>query len=240
MDRVELTQNIFHKTDFENYLEIGCQKGKSFLPIRAKNKIAVDPVFKIAIGRRLKWLFKWPANFKADYFRLESDVFFETQQDYLQNLDQLDVVLVDGLHNFRASLNDVLNTLVYLNIDGIIILHDCYPPHEAASVFADVFPTEEQQGELEGWTGEWCGDVWKTIAYLLEKYPDLLDVGVINTDYGLGYVRFKAEPDSRKFEVDEDLFERVDKLSYQEMMSEPEGIINLQPASYSETILSLY
>ncbi|EOZ96938.1 hypothetical protein A33Q_1856 [Indibacter alkaliphilus LW1] len=240
MDRIELIQNIFQKTDFENYLEIGCRKGKSFLPIRAKNKVAVDPVFKIAISRRLKWLMKWPANFQADYFQLESDVFFETQKDYLQNLGPLDVVLIDGLHNFRASLHDVLHSLTYLNDEGLIILHDCYPPHEAAAVYADVFPTEEQQQQLKGWTGEWCGDVWKTISYLMGKYPDLLDVGVINTDYGLGYVRFKTTPLSRKFEVDEDLFVKVDQLTYKELKSDPEKIINLEPASFSDTVLSWY
>lgn len=240
MDRVELIQNIFQKTDFENYLEIGCRKGKSFLPIRARNKIAVDPVFKIATTRKLKYLLKWPANLKADYFELKSNEFFDMQDDYLQDLEKLDVVLIDGLHTFRASLHDVLNSLVYLNNEGIIILHDCYPPHEAASIYADVFPTEEQQRQLEGWTGEWCGDVWKTIAYLLEKYPDLLDVGVINTDYGLGYVRFKMDPGSREFQVDGNLYDKIDKLTYNELKSAPEKIINLQPASYSDTILSWY
>lgn len=240
MDRIELIQKIFQKTEFENYLEIGCQTGKSFLPIRAKNKTAVDPVFKIPLGRRFKWLFKWPANSKARYFTLESDVFFDSQKAYLQNLEQLDVVLVDGLHNFRGALHDVLHSLLYLSNDGIIILHDCYPPHEAASIYADIFPTEEQQQQAKGWTGEWCGDVWKSMAYLLEKYPNLLDVGVIDTDYGLGYVRFKTAPTSREFSVDEELFDKINQLSYSDMKSDPKKIINLQPASYCETILSLY
>ena len=240
MDRIELIQKIFRKTDFENYLEIGCQTGKSFLPIRAKNKIAVDPVFKIPIGRKFKWLFKWPANFKARYFTLESDTFFATQKGYLEQVGKLDLVLVDGLHNFRGALHDVLNSLVYLNKDGIIIMHDCFPPHEAASIYADIFPSEEQQRQAKGWTGEWCGDVWKSITYLLEKYPDHLDVGVIDTDYGLGYVRFKTVPDSRKFDVDEKLFDKINQLTYQEMKSDPKNIINLQPASYCDAILSKY
>lgn len=240
MDRIELIQKIFRKTSFENYLEIGCQTGKSFLPIRAKNKTAVDPVFKIPIGRRFKWLIKWPANFKARYFTLESDAFFATQKSYLEELGQLDVVLVDGLHNFRGALNDVLHSLVYLNIDGIIIMHDCYPPHEAASIYADIFPTEEQQQQAKGWTGEWCGDVWKSITYLLEKYPDLLEVGVIDTDYGLGYVRFKMNPKSREFEIDEDLFAKVNQLTYKDMKADPKNIINLQPVSYCNNILGLY
>ena len=240
MNRIDLIQHIFSITNFQNYLEIGCRKGKSFLPIRAQNKTAVDPVFKISLLRRLKWLLKWPANFKARYFEEESDIFFDKQKDYLEKLKTLDVVLIDGLHNFRGSLHDVLHSLDYLNPKGIIIMHDCYPPHDAAAIPADIFPTKEQQEQIEGWTGEWCGDVWKTIVYLQKKYPDLLESGVINTDYGLGYVMFRKTPIERKFSVDEKLFAEINLLTYKDMMKNPEKIINLKPSSHCENILATY
>jgi len=240
MDRVDLIQEIFSLTDFQNYLEIGCQKGKSFLPIKAKNKTAVDPVFNISILRKLKWLVKWPANFNARYFEEESDIFFNKRKDYLETLKTLDVVLVDGLHNFRGSLHDVLHTLDYLHPEGIIIMHDCFPPHPAAAIPADVFPTKEQQRQIEGWTGEWCGDVWKTIVYLQKKYPELLETGVINTDYGLGYVKFKKDLLERTFEVDEALFNEINQLAYEDMMENPQKIINLKPKSYCKEILQSY
>lgn len=240
MNRVDLIQNIFSSTDFQNYLEIGCQKGKSFLPIKAKNKIAVDPIFKISILRKLKWLIKWPANLRARYFEEESNTFFDKRKEYLKTLKTLDVVLIDGLHNFRGSLNDVLHSLHYLHPKGIIIMHDCFPPHPAAAIPADVFPTKEQQQQIEGWTGEWCGDVWKTIVYIQKKHSDLLETGVIDTDYGLGYIKFKRHLTERIFEIDEALFREINSLNYEVMITNPQEIINLKPSSYCEKLLQTF
>ena len=39
----------------------------------------------------------------------------------------------------------------------------------------------------------WNGDVWKTI-YHLRKYTDQLDCHTINTDEGLGVLKWKCEP----------------------------------------------
>ena len=41
--------------------------------------------------------------------------------------------------------------------------------------------------QLDGWTGEWCGDVWKTPALLRSTRKDL-EVFVLDTDYGCGVV----------------------------------------------------
>ncbi|MCL6261442.1 class I SAM-dependent methyltransferase [Aquiflexum sp. TKW24L] len=238
MDRIQIIQEIFSKTGFTNYLEIGCQTGKSFLPIRAKNKTAVDPVFKIPIGRKLKNLIKWPSNKHNRYFTEESDAFFANHKDYLKQLGHLDVVLVDGLHNFRTSLNDVLNSLEYLNPKGLILMHDCYPPNAAAAFPAEFFPTDEEIKNLKGWTGEWCGDVWKSVAYLIQKYPDLLETGVINTDYGLGFVMPKSGFKERNFKIDEKLFAEIDKLTYEDMMKNPKETINLKEVGYAGKMIS--
>jgi hypothetical protein len=238
MDRIQIIKEIFRKTDFTNYLEIGCHTGKSFLPIKAKNKTAVDPVFKIPLGRKLKNLIRWPSNRHNRYFTEESDAFFANQKDYLNQLGPLDVVLVDGLHNFRTSLNDVLNSLNYLNPKGLILMHDCYPPNAAAAFPAEFFPNEEEIKNLEGWTGEWCGDVWKSVAYLIKKYPDELETGVINSDYGLGFVIPKSEFKERDFKIDESLYAEIDILTYEDMMKDSKAIINLKEANYSGKIIS--
>jgi len=238
MNRIQLIQEIFSKTDFTNYLEIGCQKGKSFLPIKAKNKTAVDPVFKIPIRRRLKWLIKWPSNRKNRYFQEESDNFFAKRKEYLRQLGHLDIVLVDGLHNFRTSLNDVLNSLNYLNPKGLILMHDCYPPNAAAAYPSEFFPSEEEIKNIEGWADEWCGDVWKSVVYLIRKYPDTLEVGVINTDYGLGFVMPNSAMKERDFRIDEKLFAEIDKLTYEDMMKDPKGTINLKEVGHAEKIIS--
>ncbi len=58
MNRITLIQKIIDKGNFSTYLEIGSQSGKSFLPIKCKNKIAVDPVFDIPIEKKIKWFIK--------------------------------------------------------------------------------------------------------------------------------------------------------------------------------------
>jgi hypothetical protein len=47
--------------------------------------------------------------------------------------------------------------------------------------------------KLERSTGEWIGDVWKTIIHLKSKYKDCLNITVLETDYGLGYITVNLE-----------------------------------------------
>jgi hypothetical protein len=75
MDRIKFIKEIFKKTSFKNYLEIGCSTGGSFLPVKAMNKIAVDPYFNVPLRRKVKWLILVPENFNNRYFEEESDTF---------------------------------------------------------------------------------------------------------------------------------------------------------------------
>ena len=152
MNRLKLIQEIFQKTSFKNYLEIGCYKGKTFFPVKASNKIAVDPFFHILfLKEAIKWIIKEPINLKNKYFKEESEFFFLKRKRYLMKIEKLDVVFVDGLHTFKDSLKDVLNSLVYLNNKGVIIMHDCFPPNKAAALATKNFPTLQEREGIEGW-----------------------------------------------------------------------------------------
>ena len=234
-NRIELIQGVFRKTNFTTYLEIGTENGLSFLPIRCKYKIAVDPIFNISKKSKLKWLIKNPYNIRNRYFEETSDVFFQKREFLLTKLGKLDVVLIDGLHTFQASLIDVLNSLKYLNSKGIIIMHDCLPPHKAAALPTDQFPNEEQK-KIDGWTGEWCGDVWKSIIYLRRNLYELLDVSVINTDYGLGVIRIKNKID-RNLEIDEESFNTINKMTYEDLLENVESILDLKSPEYARNIV---
>jgi len=236
MNRIELIQEIFKKNNFKNYLEIGTETGHSLMPIKAKNKIAIDPQFKIVLAKKIKWVLLDPNNLKNRYFQETSDDFFLKRKEFLGKFGQLDVVLVDGLHTFRAALNDVINSLKYLNPQGVIIMHDCLPPHEAASI--PVLPaTFEEQQKINGWTGTWCGDVWKSIIYLRRNCSDILDVCVLNTDYGLGIIRMK---NNKKLElkIDENSYNEIDKLTYTDLTKNLKEFINIKDSEYSKVIIN--
>lgn len=235
MNRIQLIQEIFDTTNFKTYLEIGSQRGTSLFPIKCKNKIAIDPQFIIKTGRKIKWWFRNPVNFNIKYFEETSDDFFAKRKDFLKKKNPIDIALVDGLHTFRAALQDVLNTLPYLNPKGLIVMHDCFPPNEVAAT-----PSEEiekmKDEQPEGFTGEWCGDVWKAIVYLKENHSDVLDVCVLNTDYGLGIVRIKDEGIG-ELSIVESNYKKTDTMTYKDMMINPQEIINFKEEAYAATII---
>ena len=235
MKRTTLIQELIRKKKYRNYLEIGCQYGLSFLPIWCRRKIAVDPMFKIPNKRKLKWLLKNPTNISNRYFEETSDAFFEKRKDVLKRLGRLDIVFVDGLHTFEASLKDVLNSFTYLSPDGIIIMHDCMPPHKAASTPAADYDAAASMG-LPDWNGEWCGDTWKTIVYLKKAYGDALDTCVIHTDYGLGVVSMKKKLPG-PFVIQQAIFDEVNKLTYEDLIKDPQGVIGLKDVSYAYQLL---
>lgn len=238
MKRFDIIQALFKGSAFKTYLEIGCYRGKTFFPVVAKYKIAVDPYFHLLFKKdALLWCFKSIGNIRNRYFELESDVFFEKKTSFLKNVYPIDVALIDGLHTFETSLNDVLNTLSYLNTKGVIIMHDCLPPNKAAALPTKHFPTKEEQMKVEGWTGAWCGDVWKTIVYLIQQHSDLLDVCVIDTDNGLGIVRLKNERLASKPNLNEVLFSEINGLTYDDLMADPKGLINLKPSDYALNLI---
>lgn len=235
MQRTALIQQIISKKKYKNYLEIGCQYGMSFLPTVCRNKIAVDPGFDIPLKRKFKWLLKNPTNIRNRYFEETSDEFFAKRKSELEKYGKLDLVFVDGLHTFEASLKDVLNSLQYLQDDGIIIMHDCFPPHKAASTPGKDYDDAVLQCK-EGWDGLWCGDVWKSIVYLKIAFGDQMDVYVINTDFGLGIVRPKGKI-TASLELDKNIFDKVNQLTYEDMMLNPQEVIGLRDVKYAETLI---
>ena len=100
--RFEIIQKIINKKKYENYLEIGCDKNANFSQIEIKNKVGVDPL-------------------SGGTHKMTSDDFFE------ENNFKFDCIFIDGLHTYEQAIKDILNSIKFLNNNGIIILHDCLP-----------------------------------------------------------------------------------------------------------------
>lgn len=226
MNRLILLQNLVDKNGYEKFLEIGTHKGKTLLPLRCKFKTAVDPAFRISPSFFLKHLYQNPGNLRNRYFMMTSNKFFKQKKSYLMKKGNMDLIFIDGLHTFEASLKDVLNSLSYLDPKGAVVLHDCFPPSEAAATPA--ISLKEAAGmNIPGWTGTWCGDVWKTIVYLKKRYRKALNITVVNADMGLGIVRLNNDLNKGDTNLDIELFSKVNVMSYEDLQKNPQYLVNL-------------
>lgn len=229
MNRATLINAIISKTTGKSYLEIGCYRGKTFYKIQAAKKIGVDPNFHREFYIQwIKSVIKSPKTLKnIKFYRQTSDDFFFRRKSELKKMGGMDIIFIDGLHTFRASLNDLLNALQYLNDDGVIVLHDCFPPNAAAATPSDYFPTPEEAKSIPGWTGAWCGDVWKTMVYTKMEFSKELDVWVLNTDNGLGIVKPKPGVDFRNLMTVESRINEINSTDYTTMVNRATELLNL-------------
>ena len=146
--RFEIIQKIINKNKYESYLEIGCDKNVNFSKIEAKEKIGVDPI-------------------SGGTIRMTSDEFFKT------NTKKFDCVFIDGLHIYEQVRKDIINSVKFLNSNGIIILHDCLP----TKIWNQIVPRI--------YTG-WNGDVWKAIVEA--RTMKNIDTYTCKADNGLGII----------------------------------------------------
>ena len=146
--RFEIIQKIIDKKKYENYLEIGCDKDSNFSKIKIKNKIGVDPLS----GGNLK---------------MTSNDFFKNNKTFF------DCIFIDGLHIYEQVRKDILNSIKFLNPNGIIILHDCMP----LKIWNQIVPKMY---------GHWNGDVWKAIVEARTMKD--IDTYTCKADHGLGMI----------------------------------------------------
>lgn len=233
MNRRVLIQKILDKKGSGDYLEIGVRRGRTFLPVRAKKKIAVDPEFRISIRDRVVWSLKNPGNLRAEYFEVESNEFFAEQAPLLER-HRPDVVLVDGLHLFEQSLRDVLNSLAFLNDGGVIVMHDCNPLAEPDGTRAE---SAEKAVELikrqPDWSGAWNGDVWKAIVYVKRHLPEL-SVFVLDCDHGLGVIEGSL---SAHHSESREAIEELKDVPYSYLEQDREQILNLKSTDFADQFL---
>lgn len=152
-NRISFILRAISKFDLETckYLEIGVSNNIVFnsIPLKIENKIGIDP----AIGGT---------------HRMTSDIFFS------KNNLKFDVIFIDGLHHYKQCQKDCINSLKYLNSQGIILLHDLLPRNS----FEELVPQKQSS---------WTGDVWKVAVELTQSKN--IDFCIVNIDKGVGIVK---------------------------------------------------
>ena len=151
--RWDLIDYLIQKNKFENYLEIGCDDDQLFSKVNIRNKIGVDPV-------------------SGGNIRKKSDDFFST------NKDKFDLIFIDGLHVYEQVKKDILNSLKFLNENGMILVHDCMPD----SLSKQAVPRYKMK---------WNGDVWKAIVDLRQRED--LEIYTCEIDEGIGIITKKKK-----------------------------------------------
>ena len=150
--RHAFVNKALHKFKNPNYLEIGVADNDLFnaIPLKLSNKYGVDPV-------------------SGGNFRMTSDDFF------LKNSNlKFDVIFIDGLHHYKQVQKDLINSINFLNENGIIMIHDMLPRNS----FEEHVPRKNKI---------WTGDVWKVGVELINSSN--FDFRIINIDCGIGLIK---------------------------------------------------
>jgi len=159
--RTDILNFIIHNYKFNTYLEIGVRDpNENFNNIIIKNKDGVDP-FPVTPVK----------------YQVTSDLFFS---DYVNN-KKYDIIFVDGLHTSEQVYKDIKNSLMCLNNDGFIVIHDCNPTLEYHTRSYDEYLKHR---------GIWNGDVFKGFIKIKNELPEY-SCFVVNEDYGCGVITKK-------------------------------------------------
>ncbi len=218
IERTTVIQNLIDLKAYKRYLEIGVERGINLFQIDIQDKLAVDPALKTPCGNN---------NFPGHrFFEITSDDFFRSPPKDVKD-GGIDIALIDGLHTYEQALKDVENCLRYLRPNGVIVMHDCLPASEA-----EAEPSLELARVTPGFTGNWTGDVYKTIIHLRAFRPDLF-AAVLDCDHGVGIV-YKGTPDSM-ITIDENAIAR---LSYTDLRYNLGHWLNIKPAEWFNEWLS--
>ena len=158
-----------------HYLEIGVHYGDTFESV--PNSIDGVEVIKEGVD---------PYGPYDVTHRMSSQVFFALNSMYWKK--QFDVIFIDGLHLAPIVIQEIQESFLVLNKEGVLILDDTFPTtQEEAAVDVDSIvewqkkvsyprcrdydPTCADKGYKHAPTIQ--GDVWKAVAWLRITRPDL-------------------------------------------------------------------
>ena len=220
--RRELLPLLARKLKARTYVEIGVKGGRTFLPIPARRKIAIDPVFRIPVRtRRLASLNPFR---RCMFFEMPSDDFFAGPASDVFRRERISLAFIDGLHTWEQSLKDLDNVVEWLAPGGLIVMHDCSPPNELAATRAQGM-AEAKKINPPDWNGRWCGDVWKTVLTIRAARPNL-DISVIDRDSGLGIIRVLPQGETREMlSLSE---QQIADMSYAELDADRDRLLNVR------------
>jgi hypothetical protein len=157
--RYEIINQLIHKFNYINYLEIGVNDGTCIRNVKAEHKDGVDPGIETINPPEVN-------------YPITSDDFF----NLIAGHDiKYDIIFIDGLHYDYQVYKDITNALKHITDNGTIVCHDMNPLFEI---------TQRKTGVV----GTWNGDCWKAWAALRSELKNY-SMQVVDTDHGVGIIR---------------------------------------------------
>jgi hypothetical protein len=153
VDYLTFLQSLHERLRPAVYLEIGVDVGRS-LSISQTRSVGIDPNPQVYDGAVLgkPWI---------KLYREDSDQFFASHTpDATLEGHPLDLVFIDGLHQFVQVVRDLEHVEQWSHTETVVVIHDVVPynPEIGSRAYRD---------------GDWTGDVWRIVPFLREHRPDL-------------------------------------------------------------------
>ena len=106
---------LIFRHNYKTYLEIGLDNpAATYVDIMAENKESCDPYINVEIT---------PIISKYLTYHMKSDDMFASMEPD----KKYDLIFVDGLHDGKQVVRDVINAIKHINNNGLVIVHDCLP-----------------------------------------------------------------------------------------------------------------
>jgi hypothetical protein len=144
------------------YLEIGIRHGDSLALAKARS-VGIDPAYKLRTAL--------PA--EVALFRETSDEYFDRPDPLAPFAGQpVALCFIDGMHLIEYALRDFVNVERHAAWTSVV-------------VFDDIYPRNVQMAARNRKTRLWTGDVYKMLAILARRRPDLICLCVDTEPTGL-------------------------------------------------------
>jgi hypothetical protein len=182
-DVVQACLDLFEKP---RYLEIGVWKGKTFFPVKAGAKVAVDPTFAFDVPEMAK------RHADCEFHQVTSDGYFAKADPS----EKFQVIYLDGLHTAEQTLRDLLNAVYFISTDGIIIIDDVYPT-SYHSALPDNRNAQVVKRAMKSEDKNWMGDVYK-LTFFIDTFMQQLSYRMVANNHGQLVIWKKTRPEVRQ------------------------------------------
>jgi hypothetical protein len=196
MRKYEIARLLGKRYAYTSYLEV-CT------PTTGLTYSSVD---KEQFSRRVRVMYLCPPGFSDGGqidFSVESENGEELFEKLIRSGERFDVVFVDPYHTYSASLRDLVYGLQLVKPNGIVLVHDCFPPNEFAASPTFI-------------SGEWCGLTFAAYLDVILFKPEI-QYFTIDSDYGCGVIYRAGEfPQFQYASKNSELIQQWRMLSLQE------------------------